>query len=587
VAQAPALTNQEVEQYYEELGIILTEEEKSQIAAIVKPIEPLPQWRIEANHRIDLFRKADLMIEVVYADGDPVENASVSISLKKNAFHFGVVVRAEDLTDSQGRLAAAGSSADEWQSRVLALSNAVGTGNNFKPKLTSLHEYLPGFLDWTEAHDLYVRGHLLIWPGSKGIEEMDVPGNVIGVDYGKHLSLGKPESLHAIPGYEHVVSYNVEQAVLDFKNSNRTQTDKDALEAIVDAEISQWAGLWNVREWDVINETLSCHLLMDILGYDQMANWFKLAEANRVNPSAMLFLNDYKIVSAPEEDPGIPDYLSYNKRKTDYMKNIDRILADEGPIGGIGFQNRYTWGVPDPATTYQRLEEFGSKYNMPMVGTEFEVVDNPGDSPFSYDFDELERARITEETLTAYYSHPLTTGLFNWTFMDKNDEKALTYYDGTVKLNGLVWYYLHRIRYHTDEEATSSAEGKYSFNAFKGIYEVAVEYADSIYRTELDLTKDTTHRVVISTTGTGIGQAKQTLPGINVYPNPVGVGQQLYIESQIPIKNIDITDQNGNVLFSPSNSTRVDLSNLEVGTYFLLFRTDDDVFGIKKIVKSN
>lgn len=219
--QIPTLTDEEVQKYYKDLGIELSEEEKGQIASIVKPAEPMDQWRIDANNRINQYRKADLKIEVFDVNGNPVENAKVDIAMKKNAFHFGVVVRAEDHIDAKDRLANEGSSTEDWERLVLGLSNAIGTGNNFKPKLASLHEYLPGFLEWTTENDLYVRGHLLIWPGSKGIEDMDKPGNQIGFDYGKHLSQGKAESLNEIPGYEHVISYDVEQAVLDFKNSNR------------------------------------------------------------------------------------------------------------------------------------------------------------------------------------------------------------------------------------------------------------------------------------------------------------------------------------------------------------------------------
>lgn len=567
VAQHPTLTDEEVQQYFEDLGVVLSEQEKFQVAQLVKPIDPLPQWRLDANNRIEQLRKANLGIEIVDAQGNVIQDAIVRIELKRNAFNFGVVVRAEDLTDDKGRLANAGSSSEEWERLVLGLANAIGTGNNFKPKLASLHEYIPGFLDWTDIHDLYVRGHLLIWPGSKGIEEMDKPGNEIGIDYGKHLSQGNKESLHDISGYEHVISYDVQQAVLDFKNSNRTQADRNALEAVVDAEISQWAGLWNVREWDVINETLSCRLLMDILGYDQMAEWFKLAEANKVNSDGILFLNDYKIVSAPEDDGSIPDYLSYAIRKANYMDRIDQILADDGPIGGIGFQNRYTWGVPNPATTYERLDEFGSRYGLPMVGTEFELVDNKDDGNYTYDFSEMERARVTEETLTAYYSHPLTTGLYNWTFMDENEEKALCYYDGAVKLNGLVWYYLHKIRYHTDEQAKSDAFGLCDFRGFLGEYEINVEFEEKTYQHRIELNADTVYQIALHDVSTGLWDDHEDLD-IRLQPNPVQ--QELLIKSHLPLEKIELVDVNGNTIRTQMNTDRIDMTSMPEGTYFLV-----------------
>jgi lysophospholipase L1-like esterase len=272
-----------------------------------------------------------------------------------------------------------------------------------------------------------------------------------------------------------------------YKTSARQQADKDALEAVVDAEISQWAGLWDVYEWDVINETVGNTLLQEILGYDQMAEWFKLASANVVNPDCKLLINEFKIISAAE-DPDAPSWQRYTTRRDTYMSRIDRILSDGGRIDRIGFQNRYNvLGVPSPETTFERLEEWAGKYGREMVGTEFEVVDNE-----VVDYTEEERARITEQTMTLYYSHPLTTGLFAWTFMDQTDEKALTYYDGTVKLNGLIWYYLHRIRYTTDETVTTNAAGEAAVNGFKGDYNVTVSYGGKDYPASISLTDDRT-----------------------------------------------------------------------------------------------
>ncbi|NDV63186.1 hypothetical protein G0Q06_12040 [Puniceicoccales bacterium CK1056] len=475
--RAAPLTTEEIVQIETDLGITLSTAEKNDLAQIAKPDSPFPQWRIDAEARIEANRKAKLDVQVVDELGFPVQGAEVAVRLKKNAFKFGGVVQAQDLTDADGDLSSAGSTTADWERLVKGLFNALGTANNFKPKLAGLHEYLPGFLDWADANSLDVRGHLLIWPGSQGIEEMDTPGSIIGEDYGKHLSQGWPESLNSIPGYEGVVSYDVQQAVLTFKDSTRTQADKDAVEAVVDAEIGQWAGLWDVYEWDVINETLNNRLLMEIMGYDQMAEWFKIADANKVNPDCKLLINDYKIISAPEES-GAPNFLKYSIRRDTYKSRIDQILADGGPLDRIGFQNRYTTGVPDPVTTYSRLEEWGNAYGFEMVGTEFEIVDRPLDNWYPYDFTELERAQITEETLTAYFSHPLATGLNAWTFMDNGDEqeKALAYYDGTVKLNGLVWYYLHRIRYNTDESFLADATGQGTVRGFKGDYEITVTH---------------------------------------------------------------------------------------------------------------
>ena len=484
-----ALTRDEIAQIETELGIQLSSQQIEQLDSILNPSE-VAQWRLDAHARIEEHRKADLHIRIVDVNEAPVRGAKVEVKLLKSAFKFGGVVHAHDLNDASGNLASGGITSETWERIVTALFNAVGTGNNFKPRQSRLHHYLPRFLAWTAENDLDTRGHLLIWPGSKGIAEMDTPGSVIDDDYGKHLSKGLPESLNAVPGYEEVISYNVEQALLDYKNSERTQADKDALEAVVDSEITQWASLWNVYEWDVINETVNNRLLMDIMGFDQMAEWFKLAKLSMVNPKCKLLINDYQIISAMD-DSNAPAWANYINRRNIYMASIDRILADGGPLDRIGFQNRYKFGIPDPEITYRRLVEWGDKYSMEMVGTEFEVVDNP-DGFSAFDFSEEERALITEQTLTTYYSHPLVTGLFNWTFMHASDDKAMAYYDGSVKLNGLVWYYLHRIRFTTHKTSTTSSDGSIDLRAFKGEYKVNVTYEGQDYPAAFELSEDKT-----------------------------------------------------------------------------------------------
>jgi len=563
-AQENELTQGEIQKYKDDLGIELSETEINKIAEIVKPSGTLPQWRIDAENRIKQHRKADLVVQLLDGAGIPLTGVNLHINLRKNAFKFGGVVRAQDLTDADGKLAKAGSSTDNWKKLVTGLCNAVGAGNNFKPKLVNGHQYLPGFLNWTDSEGLDVRGHLLIWPGGGDLDDLDNPNAVPGTDYGKHLSQGWDDPLTQLPGYENVISYNVLGAVDTYKKSARTQADKDALEAVVDAEIKQWSGLWNVYEWDVINETNGNTLLMEIMGYDQMAEWFKIAAANVVNPNCKLLINEYQIVSATE-DPNPPTWASYDTKKTTYMSRIDRIIADGGRVDRIGFQNRYKFGVPDPVTTYARLEEFAQKYQREMVGTEFEIVDSPTNNYSPYDFTEEERARITEQTLTTYYSHPLTTGLFNWTFMHENDEKALTYYNGTVKLNGLVWYYLHRIRYATNEQIVSDDNGNCSVNAFKGEYELTVEYKDKLYKKSIVLDSDSTIQFKLNNSTTGIQSPH--LQDLNVYPNPVS--ENLFLAANKPMDKVEILDIFGRKVLTQKNTTQLNMAHFSSGVYFV------------------
>ncbi|MEX0331848.1 MAG: endo-1,4-beta-xylanase [Puniceicoccaceae bacterium] len=473
------LTQEEVNQIEGELGVVLSESEKQLLGAIAKPDGPLPQWRTEAEERIESHRKANLSVEVVDQQGFPVEGVMVEVNLASNAFRFGGVMSVKDFNNERSILTNYGFTTEGYRNLFLKLYNAAGLGNGFKPKLRAGNEqFLPGFLEWAQSNELPVRGHLLIWPGNENNNHLpaDILSDVEAVEAA--IATGKP------------------QATIDAL--------KTTLKANVDAMIAEWASLWGVYEWDVINETLSNYRVQELLGYDQMAEWFRIAAENAVQPDCQFLINEFQIISARSSslDPG-----HYETRSGQYKTNINRIIADGGPLSRIGFQSRFKFEHPDPEVIYDRLEDFGSIYGLPMVGTEFEVRDNTETNFYPYDFTEEERARVTEEVLTTYYSHPLVDGLFAWTYM-RMEEHSMCFYDGTVKLNGLVWYYLHRIRYHTHFEGLTDGMGRKSDRGFKGVYNIEVFHGGKTYISSVQLEADMTHRVVIESTNGGASWGK-------------------------------------------------------------------------------
>ncbi|MCK5920909.1 MAG: hypothetical protein KAG66_08200, partial [Methylococcales bacterium] len=67
-AMGAALTAGEIQQYADDLGVVLTVHQQQEIAAIAKPDAPLPPWRVDAEVRIEQHRKADLKVQVVDAN---------------------------------------------------------------------------------------------------------------------------------------------------------------------------------------------------------------------------------------------------------------------------------------------------------------------------------------------------------------------------------------------------------------------------------------------------------------------------------------------------------------------------------------
>ncbi len=455
------------------LGVSLSADEKADLAAIVKPDGPVPQWRKDAEARIATNRMADLEVKVLSQYGQPVQGAQVDVKMRSSDFRFGGVLNLKEFSAASNVLLDP-MTTDRYKELFLKLFNAGGLDNGFKQKQREGNEaLLPDFINWAKANDLPIRGHTLIWPGT--------PSN-------NHLPANLLADVEA-----------VEQAIADGQSQSTIDSLKQTLKTNVDAAIAEWASLWDVYQWDVINETLTNHRVQDLIGDDQMAKWFRIARANAVQPDCGLILNEYQIISAMSDDLNNGHYAS---RADPFKANIDRILADGGPLTTIGFQSRIKFEHRDPQLIYDRLEDFGSTYGLPMVGTEFEVRDQVGTNWYPYEYTEFERAQITEEMMTQYFSHHLVEGLFVWTYM-KPDNFSLCYPDGTIKLNGLVWYYMHRIKYHTECSHFTDTNGISILDAFKGTYDITITVGDDVYETSLTLEDDVAVTVPVVTDGTG------------------------------------------------------------------------------------
>jgi len=200
-----ALTLEEINQIESEFGITLTDTEKANLAADAKLDAPLPQWRIDAKARIETYRKADLDVQVVDSEGNPVPDAQVAIKLTSNAFKFGGIFSARDF---EGSRLPSTITRETYRARLLSMFNAGGVNNAFKPKVEGGHKYLPEILNWARANNMPIRGHLLLWPGRGSAATLDDPDAVSGKNYGDHLS------------------YDVLSAVDTYRYSDRTQADE-------------------------------------------------------------------------------------------------------------------------------------------------------------------------------------------------------------------------------------------------------------------------------------------------------------------------------------------------------------------------
>jgi len=392
---------------------------------IISATHPTEKWRLEANQRINQYRKANLIVKVVdKKTGLPISNADISISLLKHKFKFGGIVNSPQFAKET----------EKYKKLFLDMGfNASGFNNALKYKLRKGFEKFNAekIIKWFRKNKIFIRGHCLVWPGDKT---------------GNHL----PQELLSMTS--------------QYKKTP-TESLKNKIYAQTINMIVKNASKWDVDEWDVLNEPRGNHLLQDISGDKTKTEkaWFNCAFKNTKNKNISLFLNENRVISDPKDS----ETVLTNKIKT-YYDNVRELLKSKAPLSGLGFQSRFT-KIISPEIIYSRLSLF-NELQLPIVATEMEMKKNLGS--------EFDKAMMTERVMTIYFSHPKVTGIYAWTILNKIDDtrnRGLLNPDYTPNLRGKIWLYLSKHLWNTKVLLKSDNNGEVSLRAFKGKYKITVK----------------------------------------------------------------------------------------------------------------
>jgi endo-1,4-beta-xylanase len=379
-------------------------------------------WRTEALARIEQIRKGELTLVVTDAQGRPVPEAKVHATLKAHAFEFGTVVNVEALSvDSPAT--------EAYRQHVLELFNAASLENALKwpnwagdGKTADYRERTLKELAWLRAQGLPVRGHVMVWPGWRFLP-VDIKA-----------MRDAPEPIPAL------VSAHIRDIALATKDY--------------------------ISEWDVVNEPVSNHDLMDAFGNEIMVDWFK--QAGELLPGVPLYLNDWGNHDA-RVNPGT----------VAAFENVAQYLRDHGaPLGGLGLQCHIGGLLNAPQDLLATLDGYQKKFGLPVRITEFDVnVD-----------DEEIQADYTRDFLIAMFSHPSVVGVQMWGFWEGRHwqpKAALYRKDWTEKPNGAAFRKLVHETWTTDATGTTDENGRWGVRGFYGRYTVTVTMGDAVYRTEV------------------------------------------------------------------------------------------------------
>jgi len=377
-------------------------------------------WRKAAEERIERIRKDEITIRVTDREGRPLPGIRVRAALLEHEFGFGTAVAARELLG-------ASEDSEKYREFIRNNFNMVVLENDLKwPQWDRDRRQALDALDWLRTNRIgtRVRGHTLVWPSWRWL----------------------PKELKALEGDPPALRERVRAHIEDIVTATRGQ----------------------VEHWDVLNEPYSEKDLMAILGNGVMAEWFR--EARRHDPDALLFINDYGILS---------DGGKNQKHQDHYYETIRTLLEQRAPLGGIGLQGHFSEPTA-PERMLEILDRFG-EFGLPLAITE-------------YDFrtkDDQAQAEFFDQLLTVCFSHPRVNWFLMWGFWEGRHwrpDGAMVRRDWSMKQSYEVWRSLVYGKWWTRADAVTDEKGVAKVRGYLG------RYAVSAYREKMSVSSAATLR---------------------------------------------------------------------------------------------
>lgn len=366
--------------------------------------EPDALWRATAESQIERYRKGDLTIEVTDAEGQPVTDVEIHIQMSRHAFEFGAAIDAENLIgeDEDNEIDTA-----SYRKNLKEMFNTITFDSALHWTAWADEDNRKGIKDalaWVRSLDLDLRGRGLV--------------STVGADL--------PAELQA------------------------KRDDPEAIRKAVHAGITATAGELdgNINAWDVVDRPREHHDLLDLLGWDELATWFRLARS--ASPDARLALNESDILAGD--------------RMAELATLLGNLVSEDVPIDRVGVQGRFGAQPPPIQVLSDRLDQLAS-FDLPLVVTAFDMVTT----------DEQLRRDFTRDFLTLAFSHPSVDGFVFRRFWEDEEPIGVAMYhpDGTITSIGKVYRELVLRDWWTDIVAFSNADGVLTSRVFQGDYMIS------------------------------------------------------------------------------------------------------------------
>ena len=369
-------------------------------------------WRKVAEQRIDRYRKADLVIKVVDADGQPVPDAEIHVQMTKHAFKFGTTVDARLLAGV----------APEAETSVYSEQDVA----RYRKTLQELFNIVTfdhgmDWASWSDGAKRAVMEEALSWIESLGLK---LRGN-------------------------HLVSSNWSEIPSDVEDE---RDDPATIRGSLRDRVSTMVGELNGRvvDWDVVDGLGGQHVLVDLLGWDEVDEWFRQARAASSGPK--LFLSENGILDGD--------------RLVQMVITLSGLIERNVPLDAVGIKGHFNEQPPPIPVLSDRLDQLAS-FDLPIMITEFDIdTDDP-----------MLRADFTRDLMVLAFSHPSVEGFVLrrfWAGLQAEQDAAMYRRDWAINPNGDLYRDLVLSKWWTDDVALSNIDGELQTRGFLGDYIVTV-----------------------------------------------------------------------------------------------------------------
>ncbi|KAG0487216.1 hypothetical protein HPP92_009311 [Vanilla planifolia] len=296
------------------------------------------EWRSHQTESIRKARTAVVRLKAVDGNGAAVPNATVFIQQRRPGFPFGCAMPQTILTN------AAYQSWFTSRFTVTTFENEMKWYSTERSQGWEDYSVADAMVAFAQRHGIAVRGHNVFWDDPK--YQM---GWVTAL-YGEQLRNAANRRLFSV--------------------------------------VSRYKG--KVIAWDVVNENLHFSFFEQRLGGSFSGE--AILQASKINPGAVMFLNDYNTLEQPGDPKSTPE--KYARKLTEmkaYTKNGVRI--------GIGLESHFDQpNIPFMRAALDKLARAG----VPIWLTEVDVFKSPN------------QAWYLEEVLREGYGHPAVQGIVMW-----------------------------------------------------------------------------------------------------------------------------------------------------------------------------